>query len=67
MIGGVVVGVDTIAGQSAAGVIVALAAAINADPALATLGETATAFGGALATDGQPTLVSIADAGLSRR
>ena len=64
---GVVIQVTTSAGQSAADVLAALAAAINADPTLQGLGTSASVSGGELVTDGEITEVSIADAGLSQQ
>ncbi|HEU5454220.1 MAG TPA: multicopper oxidase domain-containing protein [Nocardioides sp.] len=64
-VSGVVVTVTTGAGQSAADIAGALAAAINADPGLAALGVTATAQGTRLVVDGGDiTQFLSADAGL---
>jgi len=64
-INGIVIGVNTSAGQSAAQAMSALAAAINANAALAALGVTAQAVGGTLVVAGDVTTISSTDAGLS--
>ncbi len=64
---GVEVQVATAPGQSAADVAAALAAAINADPALAALGVFASAGGDAIVIGGAVGDVIVADAGLSDR
>jgi hypothetical protein len=60
----VVISVPTSAGQTPAQVAAALAAAINANPALQALGITAYVVGGRLAVNGAITGVSLADPGL---
>jgi len=62
-VSGQVVSVTTVAGQTAAQVVQALAAAINANPALQAAGVTASAQGNRLVTSGDITAVSISDAG----
>ena len=59
----VVVGVDTTAGQTAAQVIAALAAAVNANPTLAALGTTALAIDNVLVTNGTVSDVTTTDPG----
>ena len=63
---GVVISVDTSAGQTAAEVMAALAAAINADPTLTDLGIYAFAVGNALITNGSLGEVIITDPGLTQ-
>jgi len=61
---GQTVGVDTTAGQSDLEVLMALAAAINADPVLAALGVTATVADGRLIVTGHINSMSSTDSGL---
>jgi hypothetical protein len=61
---GVALAVPTLAGQSAAEVLAALAAAVGADPVLMAQGTTAFVQGNALVTNGIVTGASIADDGL---
>jgi cysteine-rich repeat protein len=62
---GVIIEVTTTPGQSAADVLAALAAAINADPTLQGLGISAAVFESELVTSGEVTDLTITDAGLS--
>jgi spore coat protein A len=64
-VNGVLVGVNTSLGQSAAQVLAALAAAINANTTLAGLGVTAQAIGSTLVVSGDVTIISSTDAGLT--
>jgi len=66
VIDAVTVPVGTTAGQSAADVLAALAAAINSNPTLQGLGTTASVVNGALVTNGEVSSVSIDDPGLSQ-
>jgi spore coat protein A len=66
-IAGQTVGVDTSAGQSSLDVLIALAAAINADPTLQSLGVTAMVIDGRLVVTGHITAVSSTDPGLSEK
>jgi hypothetical protein len=61
-----VISVDTTAGQTAADVVAALAAAINENAALQQLGIYAITSGSALITNGSLGQVTIADPGLSQ-
>ena len=65
VVDGVTLQVGTTAGESAADVLAALAAAINASPTLQGLGTTASVGSGALATNGEVASFSIDDPGLS--
>ena len=64
-ISGVLVSVNTVAGQTSAQVIAALAAAINANSTLAGLGVTASASQDTLTTNGDITQVTVTDTGLT--
>jgi cysteine-rich repeat protein len=61
---GVALSVDTIPGQSAAEVLAAVAAAINADPTLSTLGVQAAVVGGVLYIGGASSSFEIFDPGI---
>ena len=64
-VSGELIRITTTAGQTAAEVAQAIAAAINADANLQALGVTATAFGNRLVTNGDITAVDVRDNGLS--
>jgi cysteine-rich repeat protein len=66
-IDGVAIAVESFAGESAADVVAALAAAVSADPSLAGQGVTALARNGFLSTNGAIEVVVIDDAGLATR
>jgi hypothetical protein len=63
-VAGVLISVNTFAGQTPAQVAAALAAAINANPALQALGITAYVVGGRLVVNGAISGVSLGDPGL---
>lgn len=64
-VNGVLVGVNTSAGQTAAQIVAALAAAINANSTLAGMGVTAQALGTTLVINGDLTTVTITDPGIT--
>ncbi len=64
-VSGVLIRITTVAGQTAAEVAQAIAAAINADPVLQGLGVSATAVGSRVVTNGDITSVDVRDNGLS--
>jgi len=64
-VNGVLVGVNTSSGQSAAQVMAALAAAINANATLAGMHITAQAIGTTLVVGGDVTTISVTDLGLT--
>ena len=64
-VNGILIGVNTSSGQSAAQVMAALAAAINANATLAAQGVTAQAIGATLVVSGDVTTITSTDTGLS--